>query len=116
MFRNEGNGLSSCLIREAVAHTRWKWPNTPALGMVTFIDPAKVKPRKIRGRPTWGHSYFEAGFHHVGYTKGGLWAFLLRPEDMPEAVAPMGVAAQMFPAVDRKMERISRRIEAAPGP
>ena len=61
-------------------------PDPPELGMVTFIDPKHVKPRMIRSRPTWGHSYFEAGFTHVGYTKGGLWAFQMLPTEMPEAV------------------------------
>jgi hypothetical protein len=52
---------------------------------VTFIDPVKVKPRMVRGRPTWGHSYLKAGFKHVGYTKGGLWAMQMLPADMPAA-------------------------------
>lgn len=72
MFRKEDNAVASELIREAVAATRAEWPNVPPLGMVSFIDPKEVQPRMIRGRQTWGHSYFEAGFVHVGYTKGGL--------------------------------------------
>lgn len=88
-FRNEGAPeKASDLIRSAVAITRWKWPEVPTLGMVTFIDPVHVAPRMIRGRQTWGWTYFEAGFKHVGYTKAGLWAFLLAPCDMPEAVEP----------------------------
>lgn len=51
-------------------------------GMVSFIDPSKVQARPIRGRKTWGHSWFEAGFHHVGYTKGGLWAFQMFPDEI----------------------------------
>ena len=31
LFRNEGAGLSSELISEAVAATRWRWPHTPEL-------------------------------------------------------------------------------------
>src|SRR5688572_3244184 len=42
-FRNEGRVLSSVLIRQAVACTRWQWPDVPSLGMITFIDPNKVK-------------------------------------------------------------------------
>lgn len=72
-FRNEGAGQASDLIRAAVLSTAQKWPDVPALGMVSFIDPSKVEPRPIRGRKTWGHSWFEAGFQHVGYTKAGLW-------------------------------------------
>ena len=41
-FRNESPQLSSELIREAVAVTRWKWPEVPDLGMVTFVDRTKV--------------------------------------------------------------------------
>jgi len=79
-FRNEGAGVSSELIREAVLSTREKWPDIPDLGMISFIDPSKVQPRPIRGRKTWGHSWFEAGFRHVGYTKAGLWSFQMSPE------------------------------------
>ena len=90
-FRKEGDGLASDLIRQAVAATRFNWRDVPALGMVTFIDPAKVKPRMVRGRPTWGHSYLAAGFKHVGYTKAGLWAFQMEPKDMPDAAPACGV-------------------------
>jgi hypothetical protein len=38
IFRNEGAGLSSELIREAVAATRYRWPSTPPSGMVTMVD------------------------------------------------------------------------------
>ncbi len=86
MFRKECEGVASAMIREAVAATRAVWP-TPELGMVTFIDPVHVAPRKIRGRQTWGHSYFEAGFVHVGYTKSGLWAMQMFPTAMPEPLA-----------------------------
>lgn len=86
MFRHEATAktpTASELIVDAVRRTKEKWPDVPALGMITFIDPVHVKPRMIRSRSTWGHSYFEAGFKHVGYTKAGLWAFQLLPEDMP---------------------------------
>ncbi len=86
MFRKEGDGVASEMIREAVAATRGEWPETPERGMVTFIDPNEVTPRMVRGRPTWGHSYLEAGFVHVGYTKAGLWAMQLFPDVMPEPI------------------------------
>lgn len=85
LFRKECEGLASEFIRDAVAATRGVWPETPALGLITFIDPLHVKPRKIRGRQAIGESYFEAGFVHVGYTKAGLWAMQMFPEDMPDA-------------------------------
>jgi hypothetical protein len=85
LFRKECGGLASEFIRDAVAATRDVWPDVPELGMVSFIDPLHVKPRKIRGRQAIAESYFEAGFVHVGYTKAGLWTMQLWPEDMPEA-------------------------------
>lgn len=84
LFRKECDGLASDFIRDAVAATIAVWPDIPDLGMVTFIDPLHVKSRKIRGRQAIGESYFEAGFKHVGYTKGGLWAMQLLPNEMPD--------------------------------
>ena len=40
-FRNEGVGLSSDLIREAVAATRAHFGEPPPLGMVTFVDASR---------------------------------------------------------------------------
>lgn len=85
LFRKEGEGIASEMIREAVAATRAEWPDIPALGLITFIDPSRVLPRKIHGRSSWGHSYFEAGFVHVGYTKSGHWTMQLTPDRMPDA-------------------------------
>ena len=82
-FRNEGAGIASELIREAVAATRAFYGDPPEMGMVTFIDPKKVKPTMTHGAPTWGRTYELAGFEHVGKTKGGLLAMQLRPEKMP---------------------------------
>lgn len=80
IFRNEGAGLSSDLIRHAVAATRAHWPEVPALGMVSFVDASKV-----RGKRDPGYCFLKAGFRNVGATKGGLVALQLLPEDMPEA-------------------------------
>jgi hypothetical protein len=100
MFRKECDGEASQMIRDAIAVTRWKWKQTPELGMVTFIDPSKVQPRKIRGRATWGHSYFEAGFVHVGYTRQGLWAMQMWPHAMPEPEAPVRMQQDLLTAFD----------------
>jgi hypothetical protein len=81
LFRNEGAGLSSDLIRQAVAITRGHYQTRPALGMVTFVDAAKVRPKQHPG-----YCYRKAGFEHVGYTKGGLWAFQMLPEAMPDSI------------------------------
>lgn len=84
LFRNEGAGLSSELIREAIAATRHIWPDVPELGLVTFVDANKTRAKRDPGR-----CYRRAGFRHVGFTKGGLWAFQMLPADMPEAAAPL---------------------------
>lgn len=78
MFRNESDILSSTLIREAVAVTRSIW-DAPPLGMVTFVDPTKVRRKRDFGR-----CYRRAGFKPCGETKGGLVALQLLPEDMPQ--------------------------------
>jgi hypothetical protein len=85
LFRKECEGLASDYIRDALAATRAKWPEMPSLGLVTFIDPLAVKPRKVRGRQAIAESYFAAGFKHVGYTKAGLWAMQIEPSDFPPA-------------------------------
>lgn len=99
IFRKEGGAehaseyiLEAVAATRAVANTNPKWEGgvIPSLGLVSFIDPSKVKPRMIRSRPTWAHSYFEAGFKHVGYTKAGLWTMQLEPKDMPESKPPVG--------------------------
>lgn len=97
-FRNESDELSSILIRDAIAATRYEWPDVPPPGIVTFIDPNRVRPRIVRGRQTFGYCYFAAGFDHVGYTKGGLWVMRMPPERMPEPE----------PAIDRNLELFDR--------
>lgn len=79
-FRREGGDVvASDMIRQAVAATRWVWPDVPDLGMITFVNANKVRHKRDPGR-----CYSRAGFRHVGETKGGLLAFQLLPEDMPE--------------------------------
>ena len=81
-FRNEARELhlSSELIVEAVAATRAFFGEPPALGMVTFVDPKKTHRKRDPGR-----CYRKAGFEHVGFTKAGLYALQLLPENMPAA-------------------------------
>jgi hypothetical protein len=83
LFRRETGPLASDLIVAAVAATRAEW-DPPSLGIVSFVDERKTKARRGRCSPV-GKCYLEAGWTHVGFTKGGLWAFQLRPEDWPEA-------------------------------
>jgi hypothetical protein len=91
LFRNEGAGLSSDLIRWAVAHTRAHWPDVPPLGMVTFVDPGKVRRKRDPGR-----CYLRAGFEHAGWTQGGLRALRMPPECMPAAVPAAGTQMELF--------------------
>jgi hypothetical protein len=85
-FRNEGSVLSSDLVRDAVAATRWYYGAPPALGMITFVDPRKTRHKRDPGR-----CYRKAGFVEVGRTKkDDLVALLLSPLSMPGAEAPLG--------------------------
>lgn len=93
-FRNESSHLSSELIREAVAITRWKWPEIPSLGMITFIDTTKVRKKR-----DWGRCYRKAGFKVCGKSKGGLICLQILPHDMPEPLEPHGQHQQMMELV-----------------
>lgn len=72
------------MISDAIAVTRWFYGDPPELGMVTFVDPDKVRHKRDPGR-----CYKKAGFKHVGETKGGLLAFQLLPEYMPAPEGPV---------------------------
>lgn len=89
LFRNESATLSSALITDAVAVTRWyaerQWGPIPALGMVIFVDATKITSRHP------GYCYKCAGFVQVGYTHGGLVALQLLPRDLPAAHPPAGI-------------------------
>lgn len=99
LFRNEGDYLSSDLIRWAVAHTRATWPEIPDIGIVSFVDAEKTQPKEV---PGW--CYLRAGWSHVGFTKAGLYAFQQLPgcrikrrsEPMPEAVPVPGWQPSLF--------------------
>lgn len=86
LFRSEGAGLASALILDAIAITRSYW-TPPTLGMITFVSPKHVKPTRVRGADIYGYCYLKAGFKHVGFTKGGLWAWQMLPDAMPPAAA-----------------------------
>lgn len=88
LFRNESGHLSSELIREAVAATRSEW-EAPEEGLVTFVDASMVRSTNP------GFCYLSAGFKRVGETKGGLLAFRMTPEDMPEPQAPYSEQLRM---------------------
>jgi hypothetical protein len=91
MFRNESPHLSSMLILQAIAATRALWPSPPPLGIITFVDTTKVRRKRDPGR-----CYRRAGFTHVGFTQGGLWAFQLLPSEMPSPDAALGSTPSML--------------------
>jgi len=66
VFRNEGAGLASDLIRaaDAVADARW-----PGQRHFTFVD-----PRRVRGNPP-GNCFLRAGWSRCGHTAKGLHIF-----------------------------------------
>ena len=78
-FRNEGPHLSSELIREAVAATLAEYGEAPEIGMITFVNRKKVRPKCDPG-----YCFLKAGFRHCGETKGGLLAFQMLPNEMPK--------------------------------
>jgi hypothetical protein len=98
LFRNERPDLylSSELIREAVAATRWHYGAPPAeLGMVTFVDPTKTRRKRDPGR-----CFVRAGFVRLDVrTKDGdLVVLQMLPDAMPEPAAPMGQMRLELPA------------------
>ncbi len=95
-FRNEGAGVASALIRDAVSATRAFFGDPPALGMITFVDRRKVRPTMVRGTATWGRTYRLAGFVDAGETKGGLMALQLHPSNMPRAEQAVGFQSDLW--------------------
>lgn len=107
-FRRESGPVASDLVRQAVAATRWYWPDVPSVpwsykgesgfvGMVTFIDRDKVRRKRDYGR-----CYRKAGFKVIGETKGGLLALGIELADMPEPDQPIGAqrALSFMPFTD----------------
>ena len=94
-FRNEGTHLSSDLIRQAVAATRWHYGEPPSLGMVTFVNAELTKGRRSKHAAP-GACYLHAGFRQIGYTKmNRLVALQLLPAEMPAAVPPIGAQLRL---------------------
>ena len=83
LFRNEGAGLSSELIRRAVAATILSGGSPPSGGMITFVDPKKVKPKR-----TPGYCYVRA-LDCPGKQRKENFVFQLLPSDMPKPQKPL---------------------------
>lgn len=91
LFRNESSILSSELILEAVAVTRWKYGTPPPSGMITMIDTQKVRHKRDPGR-----CYRKAGFNPIGYTQNGLLVLQMLPDAMPTSAMPNGATLNLF--------------------
>ena len=91
LFRREDGPIASELIAFAVATTRAIWTTPPPLGIVTFVNADKTRRKRDPGR-----CYRKAGWKHVGFTEGGLWAFQQLPREMP-AADYSGLTAGMLP-------------------
>lgn len=89
VFRREGGLPASAMILEAIGLTRGIWGEPPEDGLVSIIDPTKVKPTKVRGKDVWGWTWLKAGFEPAGNAKKKrhLMIFRLPPERFPAAVA-----------------------------
>ena len=98
-FRNEGAGLSSELVREAVAASRWHFGEPPPLGLVTFVDPTKTRKKRDPGR-----CFRKAGFAEVGRTiDRDLIVLQMLPGAMPAAAMPIGSQRGLFRVEDRAL-------------
>jgi hypothetical protein len=97
-FRSEQRAVTaSALIHDAVAATRWRFGDAPELGMVTFLDRDHVRPTRVRGQSVYGWTWMRVGFEPDGQTKGGLLAFRLSPERMPEPKPPAQTQLDLWP-------------------
>jgi hypothetical protein len=91
LFRNEGAGLSSELIAEALAATRAAWGDPPAGGTLTFVDEGAVASRNP------GYCFLCAGFERLSRrTKDrGLVILWLPVERHPEPVEAVGTQGRL---------------------
>lgn len=80
------------MIQQAVAVTRWIWPDIPEQGIITFVDRKKTRQKKDPG-----YCYQMAGWSICGKTKSlGLTALSMKPTDMPEPMPPMNGQMTMW--------------------
>jgi hypothetical protein len=94
-FRREyGDTIASRMIVDALAATRWRWPDVPEIAcscgchvaMITFVDGSKVKRKRDLGR-----CFRRAGFVEcTQLTKAGLTVLHIDPRDLPAAEPPIG--------------------------
>lgn len=99
LFRNESGLLSSMLIQEAVAATRWYYElvrgeQVPSLGFVTFVDAGKLRVSPKKRAP--GYCYEKAGWVRLEETtkQHKLVVMQLLPAALPESRMPLGAKAK----------------------
>lgn len=90
IFRNEAAGLSSSLIAEAVAATKFYYGEPPALGIITFVKPSAIRSRNP------GYCFKKAGWRLAGAAKDGKPCLQLLPSAMPPAAPAIGMTAELF--------------------
>jgi hypothetical protein len=83
LFRNESHTLSSRLITDALAVTRFLFGPVPTAGVITFVDPRQVKQKRHPG-----FCFRRVGFREVGRTRRGLIVLRLTPPELPPAHPP----------------------------
>lgn len=71
IFRNEGQSLSSTLIREAVDLAWRRWPGER---LFTYVNAASVES------PNPGYCFKVAGWRYCGLSKGGLHLLEMLPD------------------------------------
>lgn len=94
LFRNESAVLSSNLIRQAVAATVHRYGAAPPEGFITFVDRAQTK-----GKRDPGFCYLMAGWHPIGRSQKGLYAFGLGPGEMPAPMEPLPLLVPWQPSL-----------------
>lgn len=79
VFRNEGETISSTLIREACAVAWRRWPGER---LYTYVDPKRVRSSNA------GYCFQMAGWRRAGLTKGGLLIYELREQPNQQTKTP----------------------------
>lgn len=80
IYRNEGTGTASTMLREAMAIAWERWPGER---LFTYVNPRKVRHTMERGRPVWGWCFYKAGWSFAGLTDRGLHILAVEPMPHP---------------------------------
>lgn len=95
-FRNEraDRYLSSTLVADALSASRWKWPEPPTEGMITFVNRDKTRPKQNPG-----YCFLRAGFH----VSGTLPCCADKPSETGKGLVALhmsGLSLSALPAVE----------------